>query len=182
MFTLHLEQPHDAPAVETLLDRCFGRGRRHKTSYRYRDGVPPRGDLCHVAEDTDGGLVGAIRYWPLRLDCSGVQEPALLLGPLAIEPALQGRGIGRALVFHTLDKTKDGSSGPVFLVGEPAYYARFGFEPAPGGIVMPNEQPHRLQVVHQGGALLPKSGVLRPLAPAAIALDRGIRYTQGIGA
>ena len=178
MFSLRFEQPHDAPAVEALLDRCFGPDRRHKTSYRYRDGVPPRGDLCHVAEDVEGGLLGAIRYWPVRLD----DAPALLLGPLAIEPALQGRGIGRALVFHTLDKVKEGSAGPVFLVGEQAYYARFGFEPAPGGIVMPNEQPHRLQVIHRGGATLPKGGVLRPLAPATIALNGGIRYTQSVGA
>ena len=72
---------------------------RRKTSYRFRDGVPPLAELCFVAEDEDGELVGAVRYWPVMAG----RQPALLLGPLAIAPARQARGIGRALVFHSLE-------------------------------------------------------------------------------
>lgn len=159
MFAIRPECAQDAIAIEALLDRCFGTDRRAKVSYRYRDGIPPLSDLSFVAEGEDGAIVGAIRYWPLRLD----RRPALLLGPLAIEPERQGRGVGRALVFHSLETAAAQDRRLVFLVGDPPYYARFGFAVAPAGIVMPDEQPSRLNVrVLDGGAPLPASGTLLP--------------------
>jgi GNAT superfamily N-acetyltransferase len=98
MFAIRHECAADAVAVESLLDCCFGPDRLKRTSYRFRDGVPPLAELCFVAEGEAGRIVGAIRYWPLRLD----ERPALLLGPLAIDPERQRRGVGRALVFHSL--------------------------------------------------------------------------------
>lgn len=166
MFAIRHEQPADAGAVETLLDRCFGVDRRHKASYRFRDGVPPLSEHCFVAADETGRLVGAIRYWPIRLD----QQPALLLGPLAIDPDRQGRGIGRALVFHSLETATAAGHRLVFLVGDPTYYARFGFSVAPPGIVMPDEPHGRLHVRRlDAGLRLPRRGTLRPVpaTPAA---------------
>jgi predicted N-acetyltransferase YhbS len=168
MFAIRHEAPADAVAVETLLDRCFGCDRRSKVSYRYRDGVPPLSELCFVAEDETGQLVGAIRYWPLCLS----RQPALLLGPLAIDPERQGRGIGRALVFHSLETATAAGHRLVFLVGDPAYYARFGFALAPSRIVMPDEQPARLNYRMLDPAMrLPPRGILQPAPrnPACLA-------------
>ncbi|HEX6012128.1 MAG TPA: N-acetyltransferase, partial [Geminicoccaceae bacterium] len=137
MLAISLEGPDDGPAIEALLDRAFGPDRRRKTSYRYRDGVPPLAELCLVARES-GQLVGAIRYWPVRL---GAHRPALLLGPLAIDPDRQGQGIGRALTRASLAKAEALGWRLVFLVGDPAYYARHGFAPVPTGIVMPDEDP-----------------------------------------
>jgi predicted N-acetyltransferase YhbS len=160
MFALRQEALADSPAVESLLDRCFGADRGRKVSYRYRVGVPPLADLCFVAEDEVGDLVGAIRYWPIRLS----RHPALLLGPLAIDPDRQGRGIGRALVFHSLETAAAAGHRLVFLVGDPAYYGRFGFALAPAEIVMPNEQPSRLNFrLLDGETGLPHGGILRPV-------------------
>jgi predicted N-acetyltransferase YhbS len=160
MFAIRHEVPADTLAVEALLDRCFGSDRRRKASYRYRVDVPPLADLCFVAEDEAGQLVGAIRYWPLWLS----RHPALLLGPLAIDPDRQGRGIGRALVFHSLETAAVGGHRLVFLVGDPAYYRRFGFALAPAGIVMPGEQPSRLNYrLLDGERCLPQGGTLRPV-------------------
>lgn len=160
MFVIRSETPGDAASIEPLLDRCFGVDRQQKTSYRYRDGVPPLADLGFVAADENQKLVGAIRYWPIRLG----RQPALLLGPLAIDPERQGRGIGRALVFHSLETAAAAGHGLVFLVGDPAYYARFGFTVAPPGIVMPGESPSRLNYrVLDPGSRLPRTGTLRPL-------------------
>src|SRR4051794_37493296 len=97
MFQLHPEGPLDGPALESLLDLSFGIGRQHKLSYRYRVGREPEPGLSLVASE-GARLVGAIRYWRLRLD----DEPGLLLGPLAIEPRQRGNGIGRALVRESL--------------------------------------------------------------------------------
>jgi predicted N-acetyltransferase YhbS len=154
MLAISPEDPDDGPTIEALLDRAFGPDRRRKTSYRYRVGIPPLAELCLVAREA-GRLVGAIRYWPVRL---GWHRPALLLGPLAIEPDRQGQGIGRALTRASLAKAEALGWRLVFLVGEPAYYARHGFAPAPGAVVMPGEDPARLQFMALAGAALPPEG------------------------
>jgi predicted N-acetyltransferase YhbS len=170
MFEIRHEAARDLGAVEELLDSCFGAGRQAKTSYRFRDGVPPLAELCFVAEDEDGELVGAVRYWPVMAG----RQPALLLGPLAISPARQARGIGRALVFHSLETAGAAGHRLVFLVGDPAYYARFGFAVAPAGIVMPGESPARLNYrLLDNSVTLPRSAKLRSLrAIRRSALDR----------
>jgi predicted N-acetyltransferase YhbS len=72
----------------------------------------------------------------------------LLLGPLAIAQDRAGKGIGRALMFKTLDLAAQLGHDLVLLVGDVDYYKRFGFVPAtPHGFVMPGEsRPDRLQV------------------------------------
>ncbi len=159
MFLIRSEAPGDERLIEPLLDRCFGIDRHRKISYRYRNGVEPLADLAFVAEDENRRLVGAVRYWPIRLG----SRPVLLLGPLAIDPDRQGRGIGRALVFHSLDSAATAGHRLVFLVGDSAYYARFGFAVAPAGIVMPGEAPARLNYRALDPDLrLPRSGTLSP--------------------
>ena len=135
--------------------RSFGIRRHTKISYRYRIGRPPVETLSLVALKGPI-LVGSIRYWTLRLD----EQPALLLGPLAIAPHLRGVGIGRALVRESLGQAADLGHRLVFLVGDPAYYGRFGFTPAPAGIVMPGEDPARLQWLGLAGAAAPEAGGL----------------------
>ena len=177
------EGPEHGPEIERLLDLTFGPDRYRKTSYRYRPGVDPVRALCLVACDGDR-MVGAIRYWPIRLG----SRPALLLGPLAIHPALQGRGIGRALIAESLRRAEALGHRLVFLVGDPAYYAQHGFAVAPRTVRMPDEDPGRLQYATLAGAELPPEGgellradgasvaVLRPggglwrLVPAVLAV------------
>ncbi len=159
MFTIRPEQPADAAGIESLLDRAFGPDRQRKTSYRFRDGVAPLAELSFVAIGEAETLVGSVRYWPIRAG----SIPALLLGPLAIQPARQGRGVGRALVFHSLDVAAQAGHRLVFLVGDPTYYERFGFDPVPEGIVMPNESPARLQHrLLDASLVLPPTATLEP--------------------
>ncbi len=87
-FEIVPERPRDAALIEPLLDRTFGFERRQKTVYRLREGVAPIAALGFVALAPDGGLLGSLRFWPIRIGAA----PALLLGPLAVEPALQGAG------------------------------------------------------------------------------------------
>jgi predicted N-acetyltransferase YhbS len=145
---MHLIKPEDpalSAAVERLYDDLFGPARFHKASYLYREGVEPAQGLSWVALEGER-LVGVIRYWPVLVGPEGHQ--ALLLGPLAIAPEHAGRGIGRALVFQTLDLAQRFGHDLALLVGDVDYYQRFGFVPAtPHGFVMPGEnRPDRLQV------------------------------------
>lgn len=152
------EGPLDGPPIEALLDQSFGPDRRRKISYRYRLGLPPVAGLSRVAEMPDGRLVGTIRYWPIRIGA----QPALLLGPVAIDETRRGQGIGRTLIAQTLDLAARLGWTTVLLVGDPGYYEPLGFRPAPAGLVMPGEAPSRLlgRVLPDGGAL--PLGTIRP--------------------
>jgi predicted N-acetyltransferase YhbS len=175
--TIKPESAALSQGVEQLLDRVFSAGRREKASYLYREGVDPIADLSWVAMDStaaDARLVGAIRYWPILV--GETNHKALLLGPLAITQELAGRGIGRALTFHTLEIAAKMDFDLVLLVGDYDYYKRFGFVPAtPYGFVMPSEKrPERLQVTElKPGVLGRVSGEIRH-ANAAPAVEAPI--------
>jgi predicted N-acetyltransferase YhbS len=144
MFTVTPERPEDGAAIENLLDRAFGPGRTAKQSYRYRDGVAPLANLRLVARSGDA-IVGTVRCWPVAVVAA--RNVAVLLGPLAVEPTLAGKGIGRALMWTALDFASCDGYRLVLLVGDLDYYGRFGFVPAaPHGLVMPEEKPGRLLV------------------------------------
>jgi predicted N-acetyltransferase YhbS len=115
-FKILHERSGDDSLIEPLLDRCFGFDRHHKTVYRLREGVAPIEKLSFVALATDGGLLGALRFWPI---CIG-RATAILLGPLAVEPALQGAGVGRGLLRHGLTRAKRLGARICVVVGAPA--------------------------------------------------------------
>ena len=163
-FHIEPERPSDAVLIEPLLDRTFGFERRSRTVYRLRDRLPPVDDLRFVAIHDDGGFLGSLRFWAIAI--SGT--PALLLGPLAVEPALQGQGIGRALVRHGLAEARRLGHRICVLVGPPEYYGPFGFVAAAAhGLVLPGpvELP-RFQVLEFApGALEGVRGLIGRAAP-----------------
>jgi predicted N-acetyltransferase YhbS len=146
MFTITTERPEDGAVIEELLDTAFGPFRDSKVSYRYRAGVAPVAHLKLVARNADDGLIGTIRYWPVLVGHAA--KPGLLLGPLAVAESARALGIGAALVRRTLDMAAWARHERVLLVGDPAYYKRFGFvAAAPLGITMAGENPARLQAL-----------------------------------
>lgn len=130
-FTVEESTPSDAGAIEQLLDMGFGIDRRIKTSYRLREGSSPVPGLSLVIRDTEIGVAGAISFWPLAIGKAGAA--ALLLGPLAVHPARQNLGIGRALMGEGLHKAKANGHALVLLVGDEPYYGRVGFNRVPAG-------------------------------------------------
>lgn len=154
MLDLTLETPADTPAIEALLDLAFGPDRLTKRSYHYRRNVARVDALCLVARDPgQPEIVGGIRYWPVTI--GQMATPALLLGPLAIQPARRGTGVGAALMRRSLAMAEAAGHRVVVLVGDLAYYGRFGFSPAhPRGIFMAQEAPERVLATElQPGAL-----------------------------
>ena len=158
-FKIVSERRQDAVLIEPLLDRAFGFDRHRKTVYRLRQGVAPVDRLRFVALADDGGLLGSLRFWPVRIGAAH----AILLGPLAVEPALQGAGIGRGLVGHGLARAKRAGARLCVIVGEPAYYAPFGFGNASAaGLILPGPvEPERFQVLEiVPGALAGVTGLI----------------------
>lgn len=123
MVTICPEPAGAAGAVERLLDQVFGVARFAKTCERLREGRLPASGLSFVAEDEDT-IVGTIRFWPLTI---GDRDRALLLGPVAVAPNRQGRGVGSALIGKGLEHAARLGHGGVILVGDYPYYSRFGF-------------------------------------------------------
>ncbi|MGQ0677060.1 MAG: GNAT family N-acetyltransferase, partial [Rhodospirillales bacterium] len=176
------ERPSDRAAIENLLDAAFGRNRHAKASYRFRDGVEPLGDLKLVARERHKpggqGVVGTLRFWPVLI--GGAQDPALLLGPLAVSADWRGLGVGGALMRQGLDMAAWARHRVVLLVGDMAYYGRFGFRPAAErGIAVPGEDPAR--VLARGLCFGAFAGVAGPVRPWR-AVRPGARIGRAIAA
>jgi putative acetyltransferase len=86
-------------------------------------------ELSLVAE-IDGEVVGHIAFSAASI--GGTSSGWLLLGPVAVLPDHQGKGIGRALVETGLDALRSRGACGCVLVGDPAFYCRFGFRQYPG--------------------------------------------------
>ncbi|QRZ15902.1 N-acetyltransferase [Paracoccus methylovorus] len=140
MYELCPETPADTPEVEALMDLCFAPGRTALSSYRLRDGVAPVGPLCLMLRDEFGVLVGAIRFWPVRVG----GQPALLLGPIAVHPTAQGEGLGGLLMRESLTRATEMGWSRVMLVGDLPYYRRFGFWKLEGVEMPPPTNPDRV--------------------------------------
>jgi putative acetyltransferase len=75
----------------------------------------------------DGNLVGHVLFSRLTIQTSAAALPGLALAPLAVLPVFERRGIGAALVREGLRRLVDLGETIVIVLGEPAYYTRFGF-------------------------------------------------------
>jgi predicted N-acetyltransferase YhbS len=165
------ERSGDRAARETLLDAAMGAERILKTSERLREGRAPARGLALVAT-VDGQIVGTVRLWHV---CDAAGQPALLLGPLAISQDFRDLGIGGMLMREAIGRASGRGHRAILLVGDAAYYERFGFSAAvtqaldmPG----PVDRNRFLGLELQLGALDSAVGCLAvPLAAPAAARD-----------
>ena len=125
---LDVETPADAEAIERLNERVFGPGRFARTAYRLRETTAHDLKLSFVAR-VGTLLVGASRMTPIVIG----KTPALLLGPLIVEPVFRSQGIGEALIMRSLEAAKAAGVKLSILVGDEPYYARVGFKRTPPG-------------------------------------------------
>lgn len=159
MITIRDEIESDVPAREALLDRCLGERRTLKSSERLREGRLPAQGLALAAE-RDGALIATLRLWHVEAD----GRPALLLGPLAVSPELQGEGLGKAMMREAIWRAACRGHGAILLVGDAPYYERFGFSPElMADLAMPGpvERERFLGLELREGALAGARGVLR---------------------
>jgi predicted N-acetyltransferase YhbS len=124
--TILAETANDAQAIERLHERTFGPGRFVLSAYRLREHVDHILDLSFTAR-IGTLLVGSVRQLPVLIG----DTPALLLGPLTVEPPFRKRGVGRALMDRALRDAKAKGHRLILLVGDEAYYSRVGFKRVP---------------------------------------------------
>ncbi|WP_149791032.1 N-acetyltransferase [Mesorhizobium sp. NFR06] len=160
-FVIVGEGAGDVQAREALLDRAMGPNRKKKSSEKLRRGRRPSEGLAFVARDASGAVVGTVRLWDVRL---GEGSPALLLGPLAVEPGLKNGGVGSALMRHAVAEAARLGHGAILLVGDAPYYGRFGFSAdCTGTLAMPGPyERHRLLALElKDGALDGARGTIK---------------------
>jgi predicted N-acetyltransferase YhbS len=158
--TILPEKPNDADAIERLHERTFGPGRFVLSAYRLREHVDHVLDLSFTAR-IGTLLVGSVRQLPI---CIG-DTPALMLGPLTVEPPFRSRGVGRALLDRALADAKKAGHRLVILVGDEPYYSRVGFKAVPKGTAtMPGPVDYSRLLVAEliEGAFNGVSGAIRP--------------------
>ncbi len=122
------ETPADYHEAEALTRRAFWNlhvpgCNEHYLVHRLRRDCAFVPELSFVAE-LEGKIVGAIYFAKARVEDTEV----LTFGPLCVEPEMQKKGIGGALLRHTLALAEKTDFGGIIIFGEPDYYPRFGFK------------------------------------------------------
>jgi predicted N-acetyltransferase YhbS len=159
-FTILPETADDALAIERLHERTFGPGRFAKSAYRIREQMGHRLDLSFTAR-IGTLLVGSVRLTPIRIG----ETPALMLGPLTVEPPFRERGVGQALIERALAEARASGHRLVLLVGDEPYYGKCGFTQIPKGHAkLPGPvDPERLLICELvEGAFSNVAGAIRP--------------------
>jgi predicted N-acetyltransferase YhbS len=183
--TIRNETSRDVEAREQLLDRVWGRSRFEKTAERLREGRSPAAGLSLVAEQ-DGKVVGTVRLWHI---CAGPGRPALLLGPLAVDEGCRNRGVGSALMRRAIGIAGRRGHDALLLVGDAAYYQRFGFSAAKTDALRlpgPFERPRLLGCELKAGSLDGTRGLIsatgrsvrKPAFDALVAGSGGIQAAR----
>ncbi len=169
-FAIGAERASDVAAREALLDACFGLNRQQRTCQRLRDGRAPAEGLA-LSAIAQSRLVGTLRLW--HVSAGGV--PALVLGPLAVDPMCRKLGIGAALIDQALAVAEARGHGAVILLGDAPYYARFGFSALKTGQLSlpgPFERERLLGLELRQGAL---DGAWGMIVPTGKAVPQGTR-------
>ena len=168
------ERPEHAAYIEHLLDRAFGPGRFAKTAYRLREGGGFIPELSMVALERDI-LRGSLRYWPIEIGAAHTR--AILLGPLVVDPELQGQGIALRLMEMSLQRASEAGHRIVVLVGDEPYYARAGFSAAAArGLRMPGPVDRARLLAREltPGALTGVSGMISKVGSGKCAAAEAI--------
>jgi putative acetyltransferase len=124
--TVRHEHPDDVATVDALVGAAFeGRPNEVALVRGLRSTEPPA--ISRLAVQ-DGAIVGHAMLSDLRLE--GSERRVLGLAPVAVAPHRQGRGIGRVLTEDAVVTAERCRATMVVVLGDPAFYRRFGFEPA----------------------------------------------------
>lgn len=161
---IRAEGPTDVAAISAIVELAFGQPDEARLVERLR----VEGDAAiSLVALIDGAVAGHVLLSPMS-------APFLALGlaPVSVSPAHQRIGIGRALVETAIDRARSDGWDAIFVLGDPAYYGRFGFRAdLATGFVSPYAGPY-LMVLPLGVPLPATIGTI-DYAPAFSALGPG---------
>jgi putative acetyltransferase len=120
------EEPADFDRIRAIYTDAFPQGREAAVVDQLR--ASGRGYAGFVAE-VGGSVAGHVVLTQVDLATRrGGDARGLGMAPLAVAPEFRGKGVGGALVAKTIDEAKRRHEDFVVVLGDPAYYSRFGFK------------------------------------------------------
>lgn len=161
MFTIRAEVEADRAAVRRVNELAFGRAGEADLVDALRRGGS--GLVSLVAEE-DGRVVGHVLFSPVTVQSAAGDWGAMGLGPVAVLPECEGRGVGSALVREGLKSCARLGQEVVFVLGHADYYPRFGFRPAARegiGCEFPAPEENFMVAESRPGALGGRTGLVR---------------------
>lgn len=125
------ELPSDIPEIQRITELAFSKvpyaaGNEQDVIDRLRDASALSYSIVVVEENR---VLGHVAFSPATLN--SVEVPWFALGPVSVTPERQGQGIGSNLIRAGLKRLEASGAHGCILTGNPAYYRRFGFLPAP---------------------------------------------------
>ena len=129
--SVRLETPGDVPGVRDVELAAFSGPEESAIVDRIRDEAPD-GWLSLVAVDGSDTVVGHLLLSPCRVEdeAGAVCATVLAIGPVAVSPEVQRRGVGSALMYAAMSLAMARGAPALVLLGHADYYPRFGFESA----------------------------------------------------
>lgn len=144
------ETPADFDAIRRITEAAFA-GAEHSsgTEARIIDALRATGRLSlSLVTEAGGRIAGHVAFSPVTV--GGRECGWFGLGPVAVAPEDQGRGIGAALIREGLAQLRARAAAGCVVLGDPGYYRRFGFTPDPN-LIFPGVPPeYFLRLVFSG--------------------------------
>ncbi|MEX0644277.1 MAG: N-acetyltransferase [Parvularculaceae bacterium] len=124
--TIREAEEDDRGAIRDIVTRAFGRDDETRLVERLwaEDAA-----ALEVVGLIDDGIVGYCGFSPVAAE-PAIKGSALGMAPVAVLPEHQGKGVGAAMIETGFEIAKSRGAALIVVLGEPAYYQRFGFEPA----------------------------------------------------
>jgi putative acetyltransferase len=156
------ENSQDWTAVHQVVTSAFGRSAEAKLVRELREA----GDtVVSLVAEEDGQIVGHV-----LLSKMDAPFPALALAPVSVIPTRQRSGIGSALIKGAVNRARSGGWAAIFVLGDPNYYERFGFDREAAAGFTSVYAGHHFMVLKLSSSLPATTAELRH-APAFSALD-----------
>lgn len=149
------QKPEECGAIEEILRRAYNRDDEARlfASLRGSSDFLPQASLV---ADHEGQLVGYVLFLKASLVCANDSHPALAMALFAVLPEFQRQGMGERLIRHSLERCRGINQNIFFVIGDPAYFSRLGFQEA-SALGMTPEFPlsgHPLQVLDLSGQIV----------------------------
>lgn len=146
MITIRSERPSDVDAITRVTCQAFAHAQHSSHTEHFIINALRRArqlSVSLVAED-GGQIIGHVAVSPVSISSGATGWHGL--GPISVMPERQRQGVGSLLMQHALAALQQAGATGCVLLGDPAYYGRFGFAPV-AQLVLPDVPPEYFQAI-----------------------------------
>jgi putative acetyltransferase len=160
-FVIRAATAADADAIDAVVRAAFaGTGFGHQGEADLVRVLEADGDgLVSLVAEADGVIVGHVLFSRMDVEADSAPVSAAGLAPVSVSPAQQGQGVGGKLIRAGLDALREQGAAMSFVLGDEAYYPRFGYSPdLATRFASPFAGPHFMAMMLDSGSPWPLGG------------------------